>query len=241
MDIETVNLPLPSEPLLSNPRIKLLDENFVWIAVVLSVLAHVATILILKRDTVEIPQIEVKKPVAKVRILANPHGNPNSQAKAVEIAKPQPKPKVQPKPNQRVIATKPVEKEPVEAPPVENSGPQSFGDDTTGGVVGEGFSTTDGETEAGITANAEPIERIEPTYPRDAQLKGIEGYVLLRLDINEEGRAENIQVIAAEPRNMFEREAKAAVRKWQYKPRILNGQAVKMIGKEVRFEFKLGQ
>ena len=176
-----------------------------------------------------------KPHVAKVRILANPNGNPNiTQTKAVEIAKPKPKPK----PNTRSLAKNAPKEEPKEEAPQENNAPQSFGDDPTGGVVGTGFSTTDGSSDPGATSNAEPIERVKPEFPQEAALKGIEGWVLLRFDITEEGRVENIEVVNANPRNMFERKARDAVKKWKYAPRMSNGQAVKVIGREVQIDFK---
>ena len=241
MDLETINLRLPPEPFMkSSKSLRFLDENFVWVAVVLSVAAHFGTLLILQRDTVVVPHVEVKKTVAKVRIFANPNGNPNAPAKAVEVAKPKPDIAPKPKPDHKVINTKPIEKDtPQEVVPQEAAGPQSFGDDKTGGVVGEGFSTTDGEGDAGITANAEPIEKIPPTFPQEARIKGVEGYVLLKFDISEQGKAENIEVIKAEPRNLFEKEAKNAVRKWRYTPRMVSGVPTKILGKEVRIDFKL--
>lgn len=226
----------------SSKALSFIDNNFVWIAIVLSVAAHFGTLFILQRDKVVAPQAEVKKPVAKVRIFANPNGNPNSQTKVVEVAKPKPlpKPKPVPKPDRKVINTAPVqEKVAEEAPVVENSGPQSFGDDVTGGVVGEGFSTTDGESDGGVTSNWEPATRVDPEFPQEARVKGISGFVLLSLDINEEGQPENISVVKADPRNMFEQEARKAVRKWRYKPRLVNGQPVKVIGHQVRVEFNL--
>jgi protein TonB len=240
MDIETLNLRMPPEPFMKSSRaLSFVDDNFVWIAIVLSIAAHFGTLAILQRDNVVAPKIEVKKTVAKVRIFANPGGNPNAPAKVVEVAKPKPQVKPKPRPDRKVISTAPVDEKPVEAPPAENSGPQSFGDDTTGGVVGEGFSTTDGESDAGITSNWEPATRVDPIFPKEAAEKGLEGYVLLSLDINEEGVPENLSVVKAEPRNLFEKEAKSAVRKWRYKPRMVNGQAVKVLGHQVRVEFKL--
>ncbi|RZA25013.1 MAG: energy transducer TonB [Proteobacteria bacterium] len=241
MDTETINLSMPPEPFMKSSRaFSFLDDNFVWIAIVLSMAAHFGTLAILQRDNVVVPRIEEKKIVAKVRIFANPGGNPNSSAKAVEVAKPKPQVKPKPRPDRKVISTAKVDDKPaVETPPVENSGPQSFGDDTTGGVVGEGFSTTDGESDAGITSNWEPATRVDPVVPVEAREKGIEGYVLLSLDIDEEGKPENLSVVKAEPRNLFEKEARAAVRKWRYKPRMVNGQAVKVLGHQVRVEFKI--
>jgi protein TonB len=61
---------------------------------------------------------------------------------------------------------------------------------------------------------------------------------MLRFDITEEGRVENIQVVDANPRNLFEREARNAVKKWKYAPRLANGQAVKVVGREVQIDFK---
>ncbi|MBC7660851.1 MAG: TonB family protein [Chitinophagaceae bacterium] len=223
----------------SSKTLRFLDEHFVWVAVVLSVAAHFGTLWIMTRDTVVVPHAEVKKIVAKVRIFSNPNGNPAAVAKAVEVAKPKPDVKPKPKPDHKVINTKPVEKEAPQETPQENAGPQSFGDDKTGGVVGEGFSTTDGQGDAGVTSNAEPIEKIPPTFPQEARVKGVEGYVLLKFDISEEGKAENIEVIKAEPRNLFEKEAKNAVRKWRYTPRLVSGVPTKILGKEVRIDFKL--
>lgn len=223
----------------SSKALGFIDENFVWIAIILSVAAHFGTLLILQRDQVVVPQMEIKKTVAKVRIFSNPNGNPNSQAKVVEVSKPKPQPKPKPKPDHKVINTAKVQEQPVvETPPVENSGPQSFGDDTTGGVVGEGVSTTDGESEGGITSNWEPATKVDPDFPMEARQKGVEGFVLLQMDIDESGKPENIEVIKAEPRNLFEKEAKKAVRQWRYKPRMVNGQAVKVLAHQVRVDFK---
>lgn len=212
-----------------------LDKNMTWLAVVASVALHVGSIGWMAWKSSE-PEPAPQKPnIAKVRILANPNGNPNiTQTKAVEIAKPKPKPK----PNARNLTKAAPKEEPQEVAEEVNNAPQSFGDDPTGGVVGTGFSTTDGSSDPGATANAEPIERVKPEFPQEAALKGIEGWVLLRFDITEEGRVENIEVINANPRNMFERKARDAVKKWKYAPRMANGQAVKVIGREVQIDFK---
>ncbi len=240
MDIETINLRLPPEPFMkSSKSLRFLDEYFVWIAVALSLVAHFGTLLILQRDTIAVPQVLAKKTVAKVRIFANPNGNPNLAVKAVEIAKPKPLVKPKPKPDHKVINTSVDKDPPKEAAPQENAGPQSFGDDTTGGVVGTGFSSDEGAGAAGESSNIKPLDRVEPAFPKEASIKGIEGFVLVRFDVNEEGRPENISVVEADPRNMFEKEAKNAVRKWHYKPRLVSGVPTKVIGQEIRFDFKL--
>jgi protein TonB len=231
----------PVEPESQSPRTKSLfgfvDRHAFSLAVGLSVVLHIGSIAYMNyHPDDELVQVEKPK-VAKVRIFANPNGNPNvTQTKVVEIAKPKPKPKTNP--NLRSIATdKPKEAEQPQED-VANNAPQSFGDDPTGGVVGTGFSTTDGSSDPGANSNAEPIERVKPSFPQEAQLKGIEGWVMLRFDITEEGRVENIQVVDANPRNLFEREARNAVKKWKYAPRLANGQSVKVVGREVQIDFK---
>lgn len=216
-----------------------IDRNAIWLAVVVSVGLHFASVAVMHwKDSMKEPIVE-KAQVARVRILANPNGNPNiTQTKVVEIAKPKPKPKKK-KTQARAITKEPPKEEP--APPEEevaNNLPQSFGDDPTGGIVGTGVSTTDG-SEDGVSANAEPIERINPEFPEEARLKGIEGWVIIRFDITEEGSVENVQIVDASPRNLFEREARKAVKRWKYAPRMSKGQAVRVVGREITLDFKL--
>jgi len=71
-----------------------------------------------------------------------------------------------------------------------------------------------------------PIVRIEPTYPRDALLRGIEGWVRVRFTITPDGSVMNPAVIASEPPRMFDREATRAILRWKFRPRIVDGQAV---------------
>ncbi len=211
-----------------------LDHHMFWSAVGLSLFLHVASIGVMHIKDMWTPAPPPPKQVAKVRILSNPNGNPNvTTTKVVEIAKP--KTKV-PKPNSRAIVKQDTKEEPP-ATEVTNDLPQSFGDDPTGGVVGTGVSNTDGSD--GVNANAEPIERVKPEFPQEAALKGIEGWVLLRFDINEEGRVENISVVDASPRGMFDKKAKEAIRKWKYAPRMVQGQVAKVVGREVQIDFKL--
>ena len=213
---------------------ELCDRYAVRAAIVLSVLFHVGTLGFMVISEHFKSQHVIEKPqAAKVRILYNPNGSKTpTTTKVVEIAKPKPKAN----PNSRAI-TKQSDEKPQEAAEQTNSAPQSFGDDPTGGVVGTGTSNTDGSQ--GKTANAEPIERVKPEFPQEAALKGIEGWVLLRFDITEQGSVENISVVDASPRGMFEKKAREAIRKWKYAPRMSNGSAVRVVGREVQIDFKL--
>lgn len=63
-----------------------------------------------------------------------------------------------------------------------------------------------------------PIMRIEPLYPIQAAEQGISGSVVLKYDISPAGKTQNVSVVNAKPEGVFNREAKKALKQWQYKP-----------------------
>lgn len=88
---------------------------------------------------------------------------------------------------------------------------------------------------------ATPIVRIEPKYPIQAARDGKEGWVRLSFTINEVGGVEDVTVIEAQPKRIFDREAKRALRKWKYKPKVVDGKAEKQFNMKVELEFSLGE
>ncbi len=63
-----------------------------------------------------------------------------------------------------------------------------------------------------------PVKRIEPVYPQKAVDKKLEGSVVLKFDITPQGDVENVSVIKATPKKVFDKSAKIALRQWKYKP-----------------------
>ncbi len=86
-----------------------------------------------------------------------------------------------------------------------------------------------------------PLHRVEPNYPAKALQRGVEGYVILRFTIDELGKTRDIEVVDANPKRYFEREAMLALRNWKYQPKIVDGQPVIQPGQTVRLEFKLNK
>ena len=87
--------------------------------------------------------------------------------------------------------------------------------------------------------SAVPVFRIRPVYPRRAALQNIEGFVLLKFDVNKAGRTENISVLRASPPQIFNSAAIQALGKWKYKAKMENGRPVRQNGLKVKLDFAL--
>lgn len=85
-----------------------------------------------------------------------------------------------------------------------------------------------------------PYYKIKPKYPRAALAAGIEGWILMKVDVAETGEVQNVRIVGGEQRNMFQDEARRAVEKWKYKPFLdANAKPIKKTDHEVRIDFKL--
>ena len=88
-------------------------------------------------------------------------------------------------------------------------------------------------------SNATPIVQIEPRYPTNMAASGQEGFVLLEYSIKADGSVTDVKVIDAQPKKVFNREAKRALSKWRYRPKLEQGKAVAQQGLTIKLEFKL--
>ena len=136
---------------------------------------------------------------------------------------------------------------PPKTPPKQLAPEPEMSNDTGGlqfnmpGVQLSGMSTGLSAPGAGFSRDGEatPIVRIEPKYPIQAARDGKEGWVKLSFTINEIGGVEDVNIIEAKPRRVFGKEAKRALRKWKYKPKIVNGKAMKQTNLTVQLDFKM--
>ncbi|MDR1076328.1 MAG: energy transducer TonB [Xanthomonadaceae bacterium] len=154
---------------------------------------------------------------------------------------PPPKPEDRPPPPIRTLApprtTPPPMLPPPEAPPVDVADPRPTD------VYVEPTPPVQPQVPRTIEAGVDPSSRRTnpPQYPPAALRAGVEGQVVLLIDIDENGNVLNVTVERNTSRNHdLERAAVAAARKWTFNPRVVNG---KREGARVRVpvDFNLGR
>ncbi len=84
-----------------------------------------------------------------------------------------------------------------------------------------------------------PIVKVAPVYPRRAQTRGIEGYVVLEFIVTKTGAVTNPVVVEAKPPGIFDRSAINAALKFKYKPKVVNGEPIDVAGVRNRITFEL--
>ena len=84
------------------------------------------------------------------------------------------------------------------------------------------------------------IIRVKPTYPVPAAAKGLEGYVIVRFDVNSDGTVTNVTVVESS-HAIFEKAAVNAAARFRYKARVVDGVAQATHGLESRFTFEMEQ
>jgi len=96
-----------------------------------------------------------------------------------------------------------------------------------------------------------PLFAVQPQYPRRAQERGTEGFAIISFTITEQGTAENAIVIEGKcgdinnPEvvmrdcSIFNNSSLRAAAKLKYKPKIVDGNPVKVDGVAYRFRYEM--
>lgn len=100
-------------------------------------------------------------------------------------------------------------------------------------------ATTAPPPPVGESHPAELVKSVPPEFPPAAYRKKQSGWVEVVFTVTADGKVAEAKVNASEPRRVFDDAALEAVRKWSFKPRMQNGQAVEEKVTR-RIEFKLG-
>lgn len=84
-----------------------------------------------------------------------------------------------------------------------------------------------------------PIVKVAPIYPRRAQSRGLEGYVIVEFTVTTNGSVRDPFVIEAQPEGVFDRAALDAALKFKYKPRVVDGTATEVAGVQNKISFEI--
>lgn len=88
-----------------------------------------------------------------------------------------------------------------------------------------------------------PIVTIQPQYPQRAASRGIEGWCLVSFTVTAQGTvdADSIEVVDADPQNIFDSASRRAVSRFKFNPRVEGGQAVEVPGVRYLFRYNLAE
>lgn len=84
-----------------------------------------------------------------------------------------------------------------------------------------------------------PIVKVAPMYPRRANSRGIEGYCTVEYTVTKTGAIRDPVPIDCQPKGYFERASVKAALKFKYKPRVVDGEAIDVLGVQNRFTYEL--
>ena len=84
-----------------------------------------------------------------------------------------------------------------------------------------------------------PIVKVAPIYPRRAQSRGIEGYVIVEFTVTTNGSVRDPVVVEAKPEGIFDRAAMDAALKFKYKPRVVDGTPTEVAGVQNKITFQI--
>lgn len=92
---------------------------------------------------------------------------------------------------------------------------------------------------APVTTPAQQLTSVSPEYPPSAYRSRTQGWVEVQFTVETDGSVSGAKVLSAEPSRVFNNAALEAVRRWTFKPRMVNGQpATELVTR--RIEFKMG-
>jgi len=80
---------------------------------------------------------------------------------------------------------------------------------------------------------------VQPDAPPRSVTRGAAGWVEIEFSVNKKGRTENMRIVNSEPAEMFDRAALDAVRRWRFRPYIVDGKTTPtQTGVRLKFEGK---
>ncbi len=139
-------------------------------------------------------------------------------------------PEKPPKPPETPPETPPQELDNIDpsAPSINIAAPRVTADTNIGGPGGMNIAEGD----------YLPIVRVAPVYPTRALIRELEGFVDMSFTVTTAGTVKDAIVLQSTSK-LFERAATRAVLKFKYKPRVVDGIPVEVVGVKTRITFVL--
>ena len=80
-----------------------------------------------------------------------------------------------------------------------------------------------------MSGSAAPVKvkNVQPVYPKNAQDAGVQGTVIIEARVGPDGRVTHTRIVRSVP--LLDEPALAAVRQWEFRPALLNGQPTAII------------
>ena len=106
--------------------------------------------------------------------------------------------------------------------------------------IGDGLDLTPA-TISNTDGDYLPLVAIAPQYPTRAAQRGIEGWCLVSFTVDGLGNVveDSIEVVDAEPPNIFDRSSVRAAARFKFQPRVVDGVGVEVPGVQYVFRYEL--
>jgi TonB family protein len=94
-------------------------------------------------------------------------------------------------------------------------------------ILPASLASANQDSTALLNLDAQPIDMVEPSYPEQAKLNGIEGWISFSLVVGEDGSTSHVEILDQSTPGIFEDSLKNAVGQWTFTPATQDGIAVK--------------
>ncbi|MEX2365332.1 MAG: energy transducer TonB [Pseudohongiellaceae bacterium] len=85
------------------------------------------------------------------------------------------------------------------------------------------------------------VREVTPEYPKSAFQRGHTGWAVVKYTVNEQGRAENLEVVSSEPARVFDRAALRAIAQTRFEVPVEAGQPVSADNQYKKFVFEIDE
>lgn len=84
-----------------------------------------------------------------------------------------------------------------------------------------------------------PLVNVTPQYPTRAASRGIQGWCQVSFTVTASGGVENVVVVDAEPRSIFDSASIRAAEKFKFQPKVVDGEGVPVPNVQYVFRYQL--